>query len=148
MPTRGSEHSIGLDISASSPLIIKPGCLALVDTGLQVAIPSGLYGRIAPRSGLALKRGIDIGAGVIDPGYRGEMKPMLINNGSEDFNIEVGDRVAQLILEKAITSDPVQVRQSLSDTARGQGGFGSTGTKAWSSPAKTRRQRALSLIHI
>ena len=130
VPTRGTEHSIGLDISASSASSIKPGCRNVVSTGLQFAIPAGVYGRVAPRSGLAVKRSVDVGAGVIDPDYRGELKVVLINNGKEDFNIETGDRIAQLILENALISDPIQSSVPLDDTARGQGGFGSTGKSA------------------
>ena len=91
-----------------------------------MAIPHGNYGRIAPRSGLAVKKMIDVGAGVIDSDYRGEVKVLLFNFGAEDFKVCKGDRIAQLIIEKyTITS--IQEVENLSSTERGEAGFGSTG---------------------
>ena len=92
-------------------------------------IPTGLYARIAPRSGLALKRFIDVGAGVVDGDYRGEVGVILFNHGDQDFKVKMGDRIAQLILEK-IDTPPVEEVQGLDDTVRGSGGFGSTGMKS------------------
>jgi len=91
-----------------------------------MAIPVGCYGRIAPRSGLAFKSSIDVGAGVIDPDYRGEVKVLLFNLGNCDFKAEAGTRIAQLIIERCETPPVVEV-DSLDDTERGAGGFGSTG---------------------
>ena len=99
---------------------------ALIGTGLAFAIPTGNYGRIAPRSGLAAKNSIDVGAGVIDSDYRGEVKVLLFNLSDVDFTINEGDRCAQMIIEK-YTMTQLEEVQDLSDTARGEGGFGSTG---------------------
>ena len=95
-------------------------------TGISVAIPEGCYGRIAPRSGLAVKRFIDVGAGVIDADYRGEIGVVLFNHSDEDFVVKPGDRIAQLILEK-IETPTVKEAEELPDTKRGTDGFGSTG---------------------
>ena len=97
-------------------------------TGLSISFPTGLYARIAPRSGLALKRFIDVGVGVVDGDYRGEVGVVLFNHGDQDFEVKMGDRIAQLILEK-IDTPPVQEVQCLDNTVRGSGGFGSTGVK-------------------
>jgi len=96
-----------------------------------MAIPEGFYGRIAPRSGLAVKKSINVGAGVIDPDYRGEVRVLLFNLGDADFVVEAGDRIAQLILEQCATPPVVEV-DSLDETLRSDGyngGFGSTGVK-------------------
>ena len=98
-------------------------------TGLSISFPIGLYARIAPRLGLALKRFIDVGAGVVDGDYRGEVGVVLFNHGDQDFEVKMGDRIAQLILEK-IDTPPVKEVHSLDDTVRGSGGFGSTGVKS------------------
>ena len=87
----------------------------------------GTYGRIAPRSGLAVKNGISTGAGVVDRDYTGEVKVVLFNHSENDFEVKVGDRVAQLILEKIVEDAEVVVVESLEESARGAGGFGSTG---------------------
>ena len=96
-------------------------------TGLQIRVPYGCYGRVAPRSGLALKKFIDVGAGVIDADYNGEVGVVLFNFSDEEFVVKVGDRIAQLIIER-ISMAPVVVVDSISKTQRGTGGFGSTGT--------------------
>ena len=93
---------------------------------MKISIPLGMYGRIAPRSSLACKKSVDVGAGVVDNDYRGEVKVLLINNGAEDFKIEKGDRIAQLIFENYSTPK-LEVVSELDETVRGQGGFGSTG---------------------
>ena len=98
----------------------------LVSTGLAFAIPTGNYGRIAPRSGLAVKNSINVGAGVIDSDYRGEVRVLLFNHGDVDFVISEGDRIAQLIIEKYTPTELVEV-ETLGETQRGEGGFGSTG---------------------
>lgn len=100
---------------------------AVVQTDLAVAIPPGHYGRVAPRSGLAAKLFIDVGAGVIDCDYRGPLGVVLFNHGADDFHIKPGDRIAQLILEQ-ISNPPVVEVDDLDATDRGAGGFGSTGT--------------------
>lgn len=125
-PEKGSLLAAGYDIYASAPTTVPARGKVLVDTDISIAVPAGTYGRIAPRSGLAAKHSIDCGAGVIDADYRGPVKVLLFNLSDADFAIEKGDRVAQLILER-IVSPPVVVVQELSETARGVGGFGSTG---------------------
>lgn len=126
LPTRGSNEAAGLDLYAAADMVIPAGSYMTVPTGIAVAIPVGYYGRVAPRSGLAAKFGIDTLAGVIDSDYRGEIGCVLANLSKEDFNIKVGDRIAQFVIEKIITPTPVWV-DSLAETQRGSGGFGSTG---------------------
>ncbi|ODQ55302.1 dUTP diphosphatase [Saitoella complicata NRRL Y-17804] len=125
-PTRGSALAAGYDLYASGPVTIAAKGKGLVPTSLAIAVPPGTYGRIAPRSGLAAKNFIDVGAGVIDADYRGEVKVLLFNFGDVDFEIKEGDRVAQLVLERIWTPEVVEV-ESLEETMRGAGGFGSTG---------------------
>jgi dUTP pyrophosphatase len=91
-----------------------------------MVLPNGVYGRVAPRSGLAVKHGIQVGAGVVDPDYTGEVKVVLFNHGDKDFEVKKGDRVAQLILERCETPEVEEVG-TVEDTERGAGGFGSTG---------------------
>jgi dUTP pyrophosphatase len=126
LPTRGSLHSAGLDLYAVEGTIIPARTRASVRTGLAVSIPHGFYGRVAPRSGLAVKHGLDVLAGVIDSDYRGEIICALINHGDEAIRIDAGMRVAQLIIEAILLPEPVW-SEDLSETERGQGGFGSTG---------------------
>lgn len=128
LPKRGSEFSAGLDLSSAEDKVIPAGERALVKTDLSIACPPGTYARIAPRSGLALKRGIDTGAGVIDADYRGPVGVILFNWGKEDFEIKIGDRIAQLILEQIVLPDVVETDE-LPETVRGEGGFGSTGVE-------------------
>lgn len=130
-PSRGSAEAAGYDIYASEPTVIPANGRALVSTALAIICPLGTYGRIAPRSGLAVKHGISTGAGVIDADYRGEVKVLLFNHNDKDFQIEKGDRIAQLILERIYTPD-LQVLddeawETEKSTERGAGGFGSTG---------------------
>lgn len=125
LPSRGTEESCGLDIYSAEGLTIKPGERGGVRTGIAVAIPSGSYGKIAPRSGLAMKYGIDTLAGIIDSDYRGEIICVLINLGQEEFRIEAGDRIAQLIVQSYQKLTPKW--EALDDTGRGGQGFGSTG---------------------
>lgn len=126
LPARGSSLSAGLDISAIEDVVIQPGQRAVVRTGLAVAIPEGYYGRLAPRSGLATRHGLDVLAGVIDADYRGEILCLLNNTGEETIRLPAQSKICQLILEKIIT--PVAVwADDISETERGSGGFGSTG---------------------
>ena len=97
--------------------------------GLAILFPVGLYARIAPRSGLALKKFIDVGTGVVDSDYRREVGVILFNHGDQDFEVKMGDRIAQLIFEK-INTPPVEEVQDLDDNVSGFGGFGSTGVKS------------------
>ena len=103
-----------------------PRARALVPTGLAFTVPKGTYGRIGPRSGLALNKGIDTLAGIVDRDYIHEVGVILVNLGTEPFVIEHGMRIAQLVIEKIETPDVVEVER-LDDTVRGTGGFGSTG---------------------
>src|SRR5918911_2984046 len=121
LPTRGSRFAAGLDLYAIERLVIRARGRAAVRTGLAVAIPHGFYGRVAPRSGLSIKHGLDVLAGVIDSDYRGEILCALINHGEEPIEIEAGMRVAQLIIETIITPEPVW-SEDLSETERGEGG--------------------------
>lgn len=126
LPTRGSASAAGYDLSASEAAVIPKGGRAVVSTGLSISLPIGCYGRVAPRSGLAVKKGIDVGAGVIDADYRGIVGVVLFNFGDEDVSINPGDRIAQLIVERIATPRVVEVT-SLDETDRGAAGFGSTG---------------------
>ncbi|KAK9475461.1 dutp pyrophosphatase [Dipodascopsis tothii] len=126
VPTRGSALAAGYDIYSSEDLVIKGRGQAVVKTDIALAIPEGTYGRVAPRSGLAVKHGITTGAGVIDADYRGHLGILLFNLSDVDFEVKQGDRIAQLVLERIMTPEVVAV-ETLDDTARGANGFGSTG---------------------
>jgi dUTP pyrophosphatase len=126
LPARGSPLAAGYDLSSSEDVGIPKGTRGLVGTGIAFTVPHETYGRIAPRSGLAVKKGIQVGAGVIDRDYTGEVKVVLFNHGDEDFVIKKGDRIAQLIIEK-IEMPEVKLVDELLVTERGEGGFGSTG---------------------
>ena len=120
LPTRGSGGAVGYDLYSNCDGVIAKGKRGLISTGIAV------YGRVAPRSGLAVKHGIQIGAGVIDPDYTGEISVVIFNMGDADFEVKKGDRVAQLVLEKCETP-PVEEIGLLQETLRGDSGFGSTG---------------------
>ncbi|MDX6384261.1 MAG: dUTP pyrophosphatase [Blastocatellia bacterium] len=126
LPQRASEFSAGLDLHSIESVSLQPGERRLVRTGLAVAIPEGFYGRVAPRSGLAVKHGVDVMAGVIDADYRGEVGCLLYNAGDETISLPAQTKICQLIIEQIITPDAVWA-DSLSDTVRGSGGFGSSG---------------------
>ena len=128
LPTRGSTAAAGLDLYSIEAVCLHPKQRALVRTGLAVAIPEGCYGRIAPRSGLATKNGIDVLAGVIDSDYRGEIQCLLYNTGDEAVELPGQTKICQLIIEKIITPNP-EWTKDLDDTIRGEGGFGSTDKK-------------------
>ena len=125
-PTRGKPGDAGLDLYSAVDFIIPAYKHSAVPTNIAVEIPPNYYGRIAPRSGLAYKNGIDVFAGVADSSYRGELKVILFNGSPNDFKISKGDRIAQLIVTPYLHLDPVVVEE-LSNTERGDGGFGSTG---------------------
>ena len=126
IPTRGSRDSVGYDLYSNMDCVIHASKRGLVSTGITIVLPPGVYGRVAPRSGLAVKHGIQVGAGVIDPDYTGEVKVVLFNHGENDFEVKKGDRIAQLILERCETP-PIEEISIVEDTNRGSGGFGSTG---------------------
>nr|3SO2_A Chain A, Chlorella dUTPase [Chlorella variabilis] len=126
LPKRGSAGAAGFDLASCEDTEVPARGRAVVKTGLQIAIPPGTYARVAPRSGLAVKHFIDTGAGVVDEDYRGEVGVVLFNHGETPFQVRRGDRVAQLILERIATPEVVEV-ESLDETTRGTGGYGSTG---------------------
>ena len=131
-PARATALAAGVDLRAAvpedAPMLLDPGARALVPTGLTLAIPAGFEGQVRPRSGLAAKHGVTVlnAPGTIDADYRGEVKVILINHSDAPFSIARGERIAQLVI--APVTQPVFIRRdSLDDTARGAGGFGSTG---------------------
>jgi len=129
LPTRAHDSDAGLDLYAAEGARIGPGQRVSVGTGLAVAVPEGLAGLVLPRSGLALKHGVTLAnsPGLIDPGYRGEVRVVLLNTDrTAEFRIAAGDRVAQLILVPIAHARPEQA-DSLESTARGEAGFGSSG---------------------
>ena len=126
LPTRGSIGAVGYDLYSNCDGVIPTSERMLVSTGIAVVLPKGVYGRVAPRSGLAVKHGIQVGAGVIDPDYTGEVKVVLFNHGDKDFEVKKGDRIAQLILERCETPMIKEIGL-LEETLRGSDGFGSTG---------------------
>ena len=125
MPTKGSRIASGHDLYAMEEVLIPAKGQTLVDTGLAVGLPKGTYARIAPRCGLANKKTINVGGGVIDADYTGEVKVTLMQQGTQDCLIQVGERVAQIIVQKIKTETVVQV-EHLADTDCGTKGFGST----------------------
>lgn len=125
VPVRATPGSAGYDLASAQDYTVPAHGKALVLTDIAIKLPRGTYGRVAPRSGLALKHHIDVGAGVIDEDYRGNVGVILFNHSDANFDVKRGDRVAQLVLEK-IATPAVVVVSSLDDTQRGDGGFGST----------------------
>ena len=109
LPTRGSANAAGYDLYSAEAKIVRARGRALVDTQLSVAVPPGTYGRMAPRSGLASRLSIDVGAGVIDADYRGVIYVLLVNHSENDFEVSVGDRIAQLLLERVSTLPVLEV---------------------------------------
>lgn len=132
LPTYATKNSAGLDLRSNSidTVIIKPGKRALIPTGLFIQLPDGYEAQVRPRSGLALKSGITVlnTPGTIDADYTGEIGVILINHSDADFIINIGDRIAQLVLNKVEQIDWTSV-ETLEETERGVGGFGSTGKK-------------------
>ncbi|MEO0907177.1 MAG: dUTP diphosphatase [Pseudomonadota bacterium] len=131
LPAYATSGSAGMDVVSAEDVTIAPGARHAVATGLSVAIPQGFEIQVRPRSGLAFKHGITVPntPGTIDSDYRGELKVLLINHGSEDFAIARGDRVAQLVLAPVVQAAWSEVDE-LDATQRGAGGFGSTGGHA------------------
>lgn len=128
LPAYATEGAAGMDVVSSEDVTLAPGARHAVATGLALAIPPGYEVQVRPRSGLALKHGITVPntPGTIDSDYRGELKVILINHGDEPFDIRRGDRVAQLVLAPVTRASWLEVDE-LDATARGDGGFGSTG---------------------
>ncbi|XP_035453263.1 deoxyuridine 5'-triphosphate nucleotidohydrolase [Spodoptera frugiperda] len=125
-PTKGSEKAAGYDLKSAYNYVVPARGKELVKTDLQIELPSGCYGRVAPRSGLAVKNFIDVGAGVIDEDYRGNVGVVIFNHSDQEFVINKGDRIAQLICEQ-IYYPVLKEVTNLSETNRADGGFGSTG---------------------
>src|SRR5580700_4397402 len=129
-PRYQTEGAAGMDLAAAvaEPLTLAPGARALIPTGWAAAIPQGFEGQVRPRSGLALKHGVTVlnAPGTVDADYRGELKVLLVNHGGEDFVIRRGDRIAQLVISPVARAE-VREAPSLDTTARGAGGYGSTG---------------------
>ena len=132
LPAYESEYAAGMDVRAAvdESVGIEPGKWALIPTGFKMALPNGFEAQVRPRSGLAWKKGVTVlnSPGTIDSDYRGEVKIMLINHGSEVFTVERGDRVAQMVIAPVYQPELKEV-DSLDETSRGEGGFGSTGVK-------------------
>jgi dUTP pyrophosphatase len=128
LPSYATAGAAGLDLRAAESLTLRPGHRALVATGLSIALPAQFEAQVRPRSGLAVKHGVTVlnAPGTIDSDYRGEIKVPLINHGTEDFVIARGDRIAQMVVAPVTTVTLVEVA-TLDETARGVGGFGSSG---------------------
>jgi dUTP pyrophosphatase len=128
MPLYGSANAAGMDLYALADTWIDPGERVLISTGVHMAIPMGFYGRVAPRSGLALKNGIDVLAGVVDSDFRGDIAAILINLGEGRFVINAGDRIAQILIcpVSQVDLNPVD---ELCGTKRGSNGYGSSGIR-------------------
>ena len=128
LPSRAYDGDAGLDLPSADSLVLAPGERAVVGTGLAVAVPQGHAGFVQPRSGLAAKHGITIvnAPGLVDPGYRGEVKVVLLNTGDEPFQVEPGMRIAQFVVLPVAEVEPVEVSE-LPDTERGDRGHGSSG---------------------
>jgi dUTP pyrophosphatase len=132
LPAYETAGAAGMDlraaVPAAEPIVLRPGDRASVPTGLAFALPEGFEGQVRPRSGLAARHGVTQvnTPGTIDSDYRGEVKVIVINLGEEDFTIRRGDRIAQLVIAPVTRAEWSEV-ESLDETARGAGGFGSTG---------------------
>ena len=131
LPKYMSEHASGMDLCAAvpEPVVLKPGQRALVPAGFHMALPPGYEAQVRPRSGLAIKHGITVvnAPGTIDADYRGEVKVILANIGTEPFTISRGDRIAQMVIQPVMQAD-LQAVDELPESERGHGGFGHTGT--------------------
>ena len=126
LPEYASEGAAGADLRAREAVVLPPGARAAVATGVHVEIPAGHVGLVWPRSGLAVRSGIDTLAGVIDSDYRGEVRVVLVNHGDSEFRIEPGDRIGQLLIQP-VARATFSRAPALAATSRGEGGFGSTG---------------------
>ena len=128
LPSYATTGSAGMDLRSAQNLVLVPGARALVATGLAIALPENFEAQVRPRSGLAVKHGVTVlnSPGTIDADYRGEIKVPLINLGTDDFVINRGDRIAQMVVAPVAMAELVEV-DVLDDTVRGSGGFGSSG---------------------
>jgi len=134
LPARQTVGSAGFDLHANISAVIRKGERVLVPTGIKIALPFGYEAQIRPRSGLALKHGVTVlnTPGTVDADYRGELKVLLINLGNEDFHINRGDRIAQMVIAKVemVSFTLINADKELPDSQRGVGGYGSTGLRA------------------
>lgn len=130
LPKYAHKGDAGMDLYSAEDLVLKPGERKLVSAGIKIAVPEGYEAQVRPKSGLTLNHGITIlnTPGTIDSGYRGEVKCILVNHGQEDFKIEKGSKIAQMVINKIETAEIEEVSE-LDETKRGEGGFGSTGLK-------------------
>ena len=128
LPTYAKPGDAGLDLYSAEDVILKPNEKKIIKTGVKMAIPEGYVGLVWDKSGLAVKKGIHVFAGVIDAGYRGEVGIVLKNFGDEDFNIEKNTKIAQMLIQPIVSANIIE-SDSLDNTERGEGGFGSTGLK-------------------
>jgi len=141
LPAYESEHAAGMDLRAAlgegEEVVLATGERAMVPTGLAIALPDGFEAQVRPRSGLAAKQGVTVlnSPGTVDADYRGEVKVILINHGAEPVSITRGMRIAQMLFAP-VTRGVFAVVDALDETARGQGGFGSTGTDTTAEPRK------------
>lgn len=127
-PIRMTEGSAGHDLRASEDVLIKARGRALISTDISIELPTFYYGRICPRSSLAVNHGIDVGAGIIDTDYRGEIKVLLFNHSDEDYQVIKNARIAQLVIQRILYADfKYTENKDMTNTERGQSGFGSTG---------------------
>ena len=126
IPTKANHYDAGWDLYSTENLLIEPNKRSIVKTGISLEIPDGYVGLIWPRSGMAVKHGIDVFAGVIDAGYRGEIGVCLFNSSEEDFYIKEGDRIAQILFQNVSQNKLIEV-SGLNNSERGQEGFGSSG---------------------
>ncbi|MDR1626646.1 MAG: dUTP diphosphatase [Spirochaetia bacterium] len=128
LPLYASQSASGADLKSAAELTIQPGEYALVPTGLRLALPPGVEAQVRPRSGLALKHGVTVlnAPGTIDADYRGEIKVILINHGKSPFAVSPGDRIAQIVFARVEKAELLPAA-GLPESARGAGGFGSTG---------------------
>ncbi|HNQ91915.1 MAG TPA: dUTP diphosphatase [Alphaproteobacteria bacterium] len=132
LPSYATEQAAGMDLVAAidAPMVLASGAYAMVPTGISIALPSGYECQVRPRSGLAAKHGVTVlnSPGTVDADYRGEIKAIIINHGSEPFTIERGMRIAQMVIAR-YEHAAWNICEDLNETSRGAGGFGSTGTK-------------------
>lgn len=130
LPAYETAGAAGMDLRAAEPMVLKPGARCLLPTGIAIALPQGFEAQVRPRSGLAVKHGVTVlnAPGTIDCDYRGEVKVPLINLGQEDFQILRGDRIAQIVIAP-VTRIAWAEASALAETARGAGGFGSSGSR-------------------
>jgi dUTP pyrophosphatase len=126
-PVRASKNSAGYDLFSATDRVIIPGGRSSIPTDLKIQMPPGVYGRVAPRSGMSIKSGVNVGGGVIDPDFRGNIHVILFNHGSNNLVIRTGDRIAQIIFEKIEHFAWVE-GDNFEATDRGDKGFGSSGT--------------------